>query len=233
MKKTTQVILYSLFGLTALFPVGTVLCALFGYRFLLLSNNGFAVFLGLFSVCAAVFGLLFLTEVGKPARVIAACMPIMALVNSLFFIFSKIGVIGVLGLLLTFVCACTMTLKYAKTLALKIIVIVIGIVLAVQLSFLGFIAMIFGSIGKDTVVQSVKSPNGTYTAQLIDSDQGALGGDTLVLVYEKGGLDLFLLRIEKEPQLVYLGQWGAFNQMTLEWKNNNCLLINNIEYIIE
>ena len=233
MKKTMHGILYSLLGLTALYPAGTILCYLLDYRFLLLSNDGFAVFLGLFSSCAVILSLVFPTEVSKTAGTVAAFMPFVTLVSCFFLLHSKIGVIGVAGLLVAFVCACAMTLKYAKNLAMKIVVLVIGIVLAVHVGFLGFLAMIFGSIGKDTVVQSVESPNGAYIAQLVDSDQGALGGDTLVLVYEQNNIDLFFLRIEKEPQLVYSGQWGAFKQMKLEWKNEHCLLINETEYEIE
>lgn len=69
---------------------------------------------------------------------------------------------------------------------------------AKQNCFFDFIALIFGNIGQNTVVQTVESPSGKYYAQVIDSDQGALGGDTLVDVYEKSKINAILFKIEKE-----------------------------------
>ena len=72
-----------------------------------------------------------------------------------------------------------------------------------------------------------------YYAEVIDSDQGALGGDTLVNVYKKGELNIFIFKIKKKPQRVYLGEWGEYKNMQIYWKNENCLIINSTEYKIE
>ena len=84
------------------------------------------------------------------------------------------------------------------------------------------------------MVQTLPSPNGTYYAEVIDSDQGALGGDTLVEVYDtRKQLDLFLITVQKNPQLVYFGDWGDFKTMTLQWESEQVLLINGKPNIIE
>ena len=101
------------------------------------------------------------------------------------------------------------------------------------ISFFSFIALIFGDIGQNTVVQTVESPNGKYYAQVIDSDQGALGGDTFVDVYERGKINAILFQIENEPQRIYSGDWGEFKNMQIHWKDDNCLVINSVEYEIE
>lgn len=101
------------------------------------------------------------------------------------------------------------------------------------IGFFGFIALIFGNFGQNTVVQSVESPNGIYYAEVIDSDQGALGGDTLVDVYENKGIDILIFKISKEPQRIYHGDWGEFNDMELYWKYDYCLVINSVEYTIK
>lgn len=101
------------------------------------------------------------------------------------------------------------------------------------IGFFSFITLIFGNIGQNTVVQTVESPNGKYYAQVIDSNQGALGGDTLVDVYKKSGINFILFRIEKKPQRVYFGDWGDFENMQIDWKDNGCLVINSVEYQIK
>ena len=88
------------------------------------------------------------------------------------------------------------------------------------------------SIGQNTVVQIVESPSGKYYAQVIDSDQGALGGDTLVDVDEKSGINVILFKIEKKPQRVYSGDWGECNDMQIDWKDDDCLIIHSTEYQI-
>ena len=102
-----------------------------------------------------------------------------------------------------------------------------------NLIFISFIFLTFGNIGQNTVVQTIESPNGEYYAQVIDSDQGALGGDTLVDVYQKSGINAFLFKIEKKPQRVYWGDWGEFENMQIYWKDDNRLVINSVEYEIK
>jgi len=85
------------------------------------------------------------------------------------------------------------------------------------------------SVGQNTVVKTVDSPNGTYYAQVIDSDQGALGRDTLVDVYEHKKLNAILFTIQKKPQRVYTGDWRDYENMQIYWRNDYCLVINGSE----
>lgn len=91
----------------------------------------------------------------------------------------------------------------------------------------------FGNIGQNTVVKNIESPNGNFYAQVIDSDQGAFGGDTLVNVYEKREIDTFIFKLKDKPQRVYLGEWREYESMHISWKYDKCLVINSVEYEIE
>lgn len=82
-----------------------------------------------------------------------------------------------------------------------------------------------GGLAENTVVQTLKSPDGTYIAQVISSDQGAMGGNTLVEVYPKGK--------PRQKQRVYMGQWGEHTTMEIYWETDTCLIINGVEYPIE
>lgn len=105
------------------------------------------------------------------------------------------------------------------------------VLLAVLLLSMFFL---FFSFGRVTVVRTVPSPEGTYYAELIDDDQGALGGNTLVKVYDtRKRLDLHFLSVYKNPQQVYWGRWGEFEDMKLEWESEQVLLINGRSYEVE
>ena len=99
--------------------------------------------------------------------------------------------------------------------------------------FFAFIMLMFGNIGQDTVVQTVESPSGKYYAQVVDSDQGALGGGTIVDVYEKRDIDVYVFKLKDKPQRVYIGEWGEFDNIQIHWKDDNCLSVNSVEYEIK
>ncbi len=131
------------------------------------------------------------------------------------------------------VSGCFLLVIYVKRLWIKIIALILSALMLLPMCFVGFILLIFGNLSKNTIVQTVESPGGKYYARVIDSDQGALGGDTIVNVYENKGIDAVIFRIEKKPQRVYLGPWGAFKNMQIHWKDDGCLVINSVEYKIE
>lgn len=130
-------------------------------------------------------------------------------------------------------CCCLLTVKHGRPVVLKIATLVLSGLMVLPIGYFCFIALIFGNIGQNTVVQTVESPSGKYYAQVIDSDQGALGGDTFVDVYEKSGINTIIFKIEKKPQRVYSGDWGEFENMQIYWKNDGCLVINSAEHEIE
>lgn len=111
---------------------------------------------------------------------------------------------------------------------MKKAIIIFGCILAalavMAAGFFGLIASIFGNLRQDTVVKTIPSPDGTYYAQVIDSDQGAMGGATLVQVCSSKG--------HKKPQLVYQGKWGEAAYLEIYWRDDTCLVINSVEYEI-
>ena len=96
------------------------------------------------------------------------------------------------------------------------------------------IAAIFGNIGQTTVVKSVDSPNGTYCAQVINNDQGALGGDTVVEVYTNTAtVSAWVFTLEKKPRTVYVGEWYEYETIRLCWEDDTRLFINGKEYSVK
>ena len=223
-----------LFVLTILYPAGIIITACFGYSFELISVSAFAIAIAALSVCTVVLDLICKNTIeNNTIRILLAIITPFSLINAAFYIFECSQIWVIASVLLSAVCCCYLTVKYGKPVALKIVALVLSALMILPICFFSFIALIFGDIGQNTVVQTVESPNREYYAQVIDSDQGALGGDTLVDVYKKSGVNLILFKIEKKPQRVYFGDWGEFNNMKIHWKDNNCLVINSVEYEIE
>lgn len=88
---------------------------------------------------------------------------------------------------------------------------------------------LLGNTAQKTVVKTIKSPNEAHYAQVVVCDQGALGGNTLVYVFDSKP---FIFKIKKLPEKLYQGQWGEHEYMQIYWKNDNCIVINSTEYTL-
>lgn len=230
MKKATRPVTWLLLTLAAFFPAATALTAVFGYRITLRFIPAFAITLAVLSV-----GTLILHLLNKQKKLLAltAVLALVNIVNTVLLIFTSNTPLVILCSLLSAVCCCLLPVVNGKRLAAKITASVLSALLLAPVCYAGFIFIIFGNIGQNTVVQAAVSPDGKHIAEVINSDQGALGGDTLVKIREANPFDAWFFIIEEKPQRIYMGQWGEAENMKIEWKNNNCLLINSQEYAIE
>jgi len=214
------------FALLALLPAITVLSALCGWRVTLQHE---AVGLSLFSAT-----LLFLTvsagEPGRVDRVFSALLPLLAVVHILFHFYLNRWTPFLLFMIADSVCAWVMFARFAGPKGLKVVAGVLAVLLYAGLLYM-FPALFLGfNIGESTVVRSVPSPDGTRVAQVIDDDQGALGGSTLVEI-QRGSADVLLLRLDNVKR-VYTGRWGEFNDMEIAWQDGDSILINGKTYVI-
>lgn len=234
MKKAISISMCSLFVLTILYPAGILITACFGYSFELISVSAFAIAIAVLSVCIVVLNFVLKNILeNKTMQILLAIITPLSLINAVLYIFEYPQIWVIASVLFSAGCCCYLTVKYGKPLSLKIVALVLSALEILPIGFFSFIALIFGNIAQNTVVQTVESPSGKYYAQVIDSDQCALGGDTLVDVYKKNGINAILFKIKKKPQTVYFGDWGEFENMQIHWKDDNCLVINSVEYEIE
>lgn len=231
MKRAVLVLCCVLFGVMALYPLGSVILLCFGCSMTLFSVPGFAVALAVLSVCVVALDFAVIeTEPSKTVRILLAVLLPLSLINSFCYL-SACGRIWVFGCgAASIVCAFILTIKYAKPLWLKITAFALSALLAGPVVLFSFFALF--PIGQNTVVKTVASPGGKHYAEVIDSDQGALGGDTVVNVCSNWEVDLLLFKIQKKPQRVYSGYWGEFEDMEICWKDDSCLVINSVEYKI-
>ena len=234
MKKAIIILGCLLFALIVLYPAGVLISACFGYTFELISVPAFAIITAAVSACMVVF-LLLSKEVIKTKAicVLMAVLTPLSLVSTVFYIVKSSEFLIVASTFISAGCSCFITAKLGKPLALKIVSLALSALMVLPIFVLGSIASGLDDLVQNTVVQTVESPSGKYYVEVVDSDQGALGGDTLVLVYEQSRIDAVLFVIKKKPQRVYNGEWGESKRMQICWKDDSCLVINSVEYEIE
>lgn len=215
------------------FPILQIMGVVCGYNFALRSYPISIVALAVISLVGTVLILSLKISLNKTHAVFSALLLPLSAINGLFFIFYSDWNATCAFALICCGCSIAMLIKFAYPIALKITSTILSILLILCLLFFAYIDFIFQDFGYDTVVKSVTSPNNTYIAEVIASDQGAMGGDTLVDVRNNSKpINLFICNISKSPIRVYSGHWGEFENMKISWKDEHTLIINSKEYYI-
>ena len=165
---------------------------------------------------------------GKIKSVFDLLLIPVSFLNFVFCIFAFDSVLTTMIMLICFGSCLTVSLSNNNYRAVKYISAILTILLLLPV----FLFLPFKFFGKVTTVLSVDSPSGKYYAEVIDDDQGALGGHSIVNVIERK-ISSPLITISSKKQEVYYGSWGLFKDIDIYWKGDSCLVINSTEYEIE
>ncbi len=121
---------------------------------------------------------------------------------------------------------------YNKIKWLKICVAVIVGIFAMYFLQILFLSMVLSNFGENTVVHTAKSPDNTYIAWVVSSDQGALGGSTEVYVRNtKKDIPFVSGMLKTESKNLWSGRWGT--EVTLCWEDDDTLMIDGKSYDVE
>ena len=216
--------------LAGFFPTVTILLALFDYEIIMKAPLAIAI-LSTVLFCGGFAALQIKPAKSGSFRFLFGLLPLLCLVNTLFCMMLSNSIAVTLLCFLQAFLGVILMLQKLRTIGAKVTV---SILFALGVMFLvmhGFLFFTFGQIGYRETITAALSPEGTYRAEIIDSSEGALGGDTLVRVCRvPSHLDLCLVEVQREPRTVYIGQWGEFETMTLSWQSEQTLLINGKPY---
>ena len=233
MKKVIYALLCLLFVLTIFFPSGALVSACFGYTFEIVNVFAFSLITAITSVFTVIFSVISKEKNFNKCITILSCTLFpLSFINALVYIFENIQLPVAICVLVSFMCCFFLTIINITSKIRKIIVSVLFTLMTAFVLFFTFMMQIFGNLGQNTVIKNIDSPNGNFYAQVIDSDQGALGGDTIVVVYEKRDIDALIFTLKDNPERVYLGEWREYESMQISWKDDKCLVINSVEYKI-
>lgn len=234
MGKVRSFLVGFLFLLTLLYPIGALISYWFHYRFILVGVSQHAISV----VVLSIMTILLDTRIKhikehKSISILRYLTAPLSIINGLLYILACPKLSVVVCVFICIGCCSFLAATSRNYSGLKAVALGISLAMILPMGFMAFIACIFGNLGKDTVVQTVISPNQKYCAQVIDSDQGATGGATIVRVCQKSTLDAILFRIEKKPKVVYYGRWGVSKTIKIHWKDNRYLIINSREYEVK
>jgi len=206
------------------------------YRFTVVNENvWFTIQLfitgGFTSLC-----LFKIRSASTAARGVAQGLPFISLMYTLAIAWLVTGVsnrLPILHGLLCFFCCYVISLRGELNRFSKAICTIANTLLLFVVIPLFSLGLIFAGIGKVSTVRRVDSPNGTYTAVLIDHDQGALGGSTHVEIESSRYKINFLFGHFVATRDLYNGIWPEWQTMTLVWQDEHTLLIDGRPYSVK
>lgn len=234
MKKLISVLVYIILGLTLFFPLALLVFNICGYTFRLTSGIIYSIIIALLAVITVILSIIFKEPPkSKVIPIICAILPPLVLICSVFYLWIYPEITVAISMIILLGCCIYFAIRYNKQIVIKIVSLSLAGLMIFPIIFLSFFLFLANDFGEETVIKSLNSPSNTYCAKIIDSDQGALGGNTIVEVQRNRKINCFIFTLESKPEIVYIGDWGEFIKMQMKWKDDNCLIINANEYIID
>lgn len=230
MKLTRAGYLWLLLGLYAFLPVTLALAMPIGYRvrmpyayvnvLLIVGATALAGFSASGDSSLPISG---------PLSVWIAFLPL--LVECSWFVYCLSNASLLLPLLMTpcLIYALWLAQKLTACRPLRIVTLSLAYLLLIPLVPFTLFFAVFGSIGSSGVAERVYAPGSMHYAEVVENDEGALGGHTNVEAHWSPSLDLFLIRYESVPEVVYTGPWGMADTLTVTWTDADTLLVTGEE----
>lgn len=196
----------------------------------------------LIAICAIIFSVKYKKVASKTSKIFGYIMPIIALVYILvLLLILDTGIINnqenntlynQILFTTTIVSSLIIFFNYNKFMWLRICSSIVTAIFTIGYSLIVLISIVLPDINETTIVQTLNSPENTYSAYIISDDQGALGGSTHVYIRNiKKNINFLTGTLRKEEQRIWRGSWNA--NPTLEWKDDHNILINNKNYDVK
>ncbi len=233
MKKASAILIYTAFGLVAVYATVTLLLTLIlGYDIFLTAPLALALPPAVISLAAMI--LCFIAK-EKPSKT-AKALSFASVLLYLFFALASVRHTALSAcMLLSSFCMMAIFVKYinSKYRGLRFLT-VTGYIFLVSalILFWAFLKLISG-LAVNEVVKEIVSPNNEYCIELVKSDQGAMGGNTIVQVRENTEINFLFFVAKKSPQRIYTGRYNELYTISVYWKNDNCVVVGDEEYRID
>ena len=234
MKKAAHILPFLLFSIYLAIPAVSLVNLTTGYSIWIYSYHAYALLTAAISLAVAVNS--FFVKDAALTKIEALCilfMPLMPLINCICYIIPAGWKFTALCMPVCFICVLVYMLQSIKQVKRKVIVSLSCIIFFIPICFISLLDCLFSGFGIDRVVHVEYSPDREYKAEVVDSDQGALGGAVFVNVCNtEPVIDLYFIKVSKKPHCVYSGEWGGYKGMELYWKDNHILSVNGSDYFV-
>ena len=233
MKNQKKFLLCVLMLICSFMPVTSLILFCFKYSISLFNYTFFATLSALiFIVSTVIISKSKETEQSKTLKFFIIITPLMSLANAFVYLSKSRSATVAVCMAICFFCSAVVAEKTSGSKKAKIFSVVSSGLLSVPLLIFSVLLLVFDSFGVNTVIDTIPSPDGTYYAEIVDSDQGALGGDTVVNIHKNSRLNLLIMTVNKTPQRVYIGGWREYETMDIYWEDEMCLVINSKKYTV-
>ena len=214
--------------LTLLFPSICFLSKLLHYSFTVKNGIVYAIV-----TTALYYGIGFILlcrkerRIGKTSSVFLSVSLLLNQINTLLFIFRADNQAAMLLMALWFVMTAILVAVYVKNTALTATLYTLSGILVLPI----LLFIMLSDFGARTVIAREVSPDMRYCAEVIDDDQGALGGATILTVYRlDGSFSIGSFDFRKSQTELRSGPWGEFE--SLSWQDSEHLSMNEKIYEI-
>ena len=232
-KKYVVVLLCVLMFLSfCLIPAGYVLSDFMGYEIVITNYYAAALIITVMPVILTVFYKVSeCCEKRKSISVLLGLSLPLSLINGLILSIKSGGVFVIICSALSFGCLLFINARRINMILIKNAAIALSVTVVIAALVIVYFKSLLGGFVKNTVIQTVGSPDGTRYAELIDSDAGATGGATIVNVCSFSSVEFGIFKI-KQKETVYSGRWSDQFDIRIYWKDNRHLMINSTEYTV-
>lgn len=234
MRVKTKPTPYILLALSSFLPLITLILYCFEYSVSLYKFTFPCVILAIIFIVSAI--LFFRSKellLRKCDSIVCAILPFFSATDMAVCVFKQRTLPVAFCIAICLICSVLIATKSCNSVKAKTVSVINSTVLTVIALAFSFIVITADSFSTHTVKDVIYSPDRTCYAEVVDIDQGALGGNTVIYVHKSKCLNLFFITVAKTPQRVYTGEWQEYKSLKIQWKDNDCLTVNSTEYSIE
>ena len=228
-----------LFIESLLFPTMVIVSELFHYS-LIIHDNGlvYAIITTVIYYGTGIFLLINRKKsVGNAQEVFLDFTLVLNQINSLLFIFYTENTLARVLIASWFIMTAVLVAVCSKIIELESAFYALSGILVIPICLFILFGSLLSDFPTDIEIACEVSPDKTYCAELIDHDQGALGGSTTLYVYKYDKYDKsfsigpFEFIKGKDKKEIYDGRWCEFP--SLHWEDNDHLTLNGTTYSMD
>ncbi|HOJ48757.1 MAG TPA: DUF5412 family protein [Bacillota bacterium] len=212
-------------------PLCRIAALVFSYSFKLYNYPVYIAVLASFSLITAIYSII-IKKYPVPSSVLSAFLLPLSIYHAIEVIENCGFDFILLFVVVSIGSSVVLFFKTARSIP-KILSLAVTSVLLIMFFISSLFHSVFGSLSNNIVIKSVSSPDNSYTAEVISSDQGAFGGNTFVNIhFNRKSVNLLFGGFAKHSERIYSGKYGEYEDLQISWKDNHTLIINGAEYKI-
>ena len=230
--KHRETLVWIMLAESVLFPVIVGLSRIFGYT--LRAGNSIiytAAATALYVFCTVRLLRSKDKQIGTAAMIALSVTLLLNQLQTLYFIIyvfkAESSIFSMLLLAFWFWVTVIVAAAYVKYTALKVVFYILSGLLVLPIGLF----LLLSGFGSVEVVSTTVSPGGAWCAEVVESNEGALGGSMTVDVYRcKDSFSIGSFEFRKDEAEIYHGGWGSVRDV--DWTDDEHLSINNSTYKI-